>query len=94
MSGKRALGPMRKRHLRRQAGITDPAIRRLARRGGVKRASKLVYDVTREAMREFMKDIIKDALCYTQYRKQKTVSADDVVKAFKNCGRHLYGYGT
>jgi len=85
---------MRKRHIRRRSGITDPAIRRLARRGGVKRASKLVYDVTREAMREFMQNIIRDTLCYTQYRKQKTVSANDIVNAFKNCGRHLYGYGS
>ena len=28
-------------------GITKPAIRRLARRGGVKRISSLVYDETR-----------------------------------------------
>ena len=41
-----------KRHTKRSAkpsseGITKPAIRRLARRGGVKRISSFIYDDTR-----------------------------------------------
>jgi histone H4 len=35
-------------------GITKPAIRRLARRGGVKRISALIYDETRNVLRSFL----------------------------------------
>ena len=35
-------------------GITKPAIRRLARRGGVKRLSGLIYDEARHVMKMFL----------------------------------------
>ena len=35
-------------------GITKPAIRRLARRGGVKRISNMIYDETRTVLRSFL----------------------------------------
>jgi len=73
-------------------GITKPAIRRLARRGGVKRISELVYDEIRLALRNFMDAIIKDAVVYTEHAKRKTVTAMDIVYALKNRGRFLYGY--
>ena len=38
-------------------GITKNDIRRLARRGGVKRISAGVYDTARAAMRAFLKDV-------------------------------------
>ena len=52
-----------KRHIKKSLkevilGITKPAIRRLARRGGVKRMSSLVYDEARIAIDSFLKDII------------------------------------
>jgi histone H4 len=34
-------------------GITKPAIRRLARRGGVKRISNLIYDETRAILKVY-----------------------------------------
>jgi histone H3/H4 len=39
-------------------GITKGDIRRLARRGGVKRISSQVYDATRVAMRQFLEDVL------------------------------------
>ncbi|CAH1384921.1 unnamed protein product [Tenebrio molitor] len=36
-------------------GITKPAIRRLARRGGVKRISGLIYEETRGVLKVFWK---------------------------------------
>ena len=36
-------------------GITKPAIRRLARRGGVKRINKMMYDETRDVLKKFLK---------------------------------------
>ena len=73
-------------------GITKPAIRRLARRGGVKRISGLIYDETRSALRAFLKDVIHEAVIYTEYARRKTVTAMDVVYALKRQGRTLYGF--
>jgi histone H4 len=39
-------------------GITKPAIRRLARRGGVKRISSLIYEETRNVLRSFTNVIL------------------------------------
>nr|ABF93683.1 Histone H4, putative, expressed [Oryza sativa Japonica Group] len=59
-------------------GITKPAIRRLARRGGVKRISGLIYEETRGVLKIFL---------------ENTVTAMDVVYALKRQGRTLYGFG-
>jgi ribosomal protein L15 len=40
-------------------GITKPAIRRLARRGGVKRISSFVYDDTRQVLKGFLEGIVR-----------------------------------
>ncbi|KAL3087746.1 hypothetical protein niasHT_029510 [Heterodera trifolii] len=42
-------------------GITKPAIRRLARRGGVKRISGLIYEETRSVLKVFLENVIRDA---------------------------------
>lgn len=46
-------------------GVTKPAIRRLARRGGVKRLSGLIYEETRGVLRVFLEHVIRDAVTYT-----------------------------
>ena len=43
-------------------GITKPAIRRLARRGGVKRISGLIYDETRSVLKTFLDGVVRDAV--------------------------------
>jgi histone H3/H4 len=40
-----------------RAGITKPAIRRLARRGGVKRISGLIYEETRGVLKIFLENV-------------------------------------
>ncbi|DAA22648.1 TPA: histone cluster 1, H4j-like [Bos taurus] len=74
--------------------ITKPAIRRLARRGGVKRISGLVYEETRGVLKVFLENVIRDAVTYTEHAKWKTVTATDVVYALKRQGRTLYGFGS
>ena len=74
-------------------GITKPAIRRLARRGGVKRISGLIYEETRGVLKVFLENIVRDAVTYTEHAKRKTVTAMDVVYALKRQGRTLYGFG-
>lgn len=74
-------------------GITKPAIRRLARRGGVKRISNLIYEETRSVLRAFLEGVVRDAVTYTEHARRKTVTAMDVVYALKRQGRSLYGFG-
>ena len=71
--------------------ISKPSIRRLARRGGVKRISGKVYDETRSALKDFLNRVVGDAFQYTQYAKRKTVTAMDVVYALKRQGYTVYG---
>merc|ERR1719271_1265006 len=74
-------------------GITKPAIRRLARRGGVKRISGLIYEETRGVLKVFLENVLRDSITYTEHSKRKTVTALDVVYALKRQGRTLYGFG-
>jgi len=74
-------------------GITKPAIRRLARRGGVKRISGLIYEEVRGVLKVFLEHVIRDAVTYTDHSRRKTVTAMDVVYALKRQGRTLYGFG-
>ncbi|KAK7684737.1 hypothetical protein QCA50_011979 [Cerrena zonata] len=70
-------------------GITKPAIRRLARRGGVKRISALIYEEVRGVLKSFLENVIRDAVTYTEHAKRKTVTSLDVVYALKRQDRNL-----
>lgn len=70
-----------------------PAICRLARRGGVKRISGVIYEETRSVLVAFLKNVIRDAIAYATHAKRMTVTAMDVVYALKHQGRILYGFG-
>eukprot|EP01055_Gregarina_sp_Pseudo9_P000668 Gregarina_sp_Pseudo_9__667@NODE_1423_length_1614_cov_207_309841_g1321_i0_p3_GENE_NODE_1423_length_1614_cov_207_309841_g1321_i0NODE_1423_length_1614_cov_207_309841_g1321_i0_p3_ORF_typecomplete_len105_score16_41CENPT_C/PF15511_6/2_9e31TAF/PF02969_17/3_5e16CBFD_NFYB_HMF/PF00808_23/0_00012CENPS/PF15630_6/0_00012Bromo_TP/PF07524_13/0_00016TFIID_20kDa/PF03847_13/0_0013TFIID31kDa/PF02291_15/0_0015Histone/PF00125_24/0_0031_NODE_1423_length_1614_cov_207_309841_g1321_i07441058 len=74
-------------------GITKPAIRRLARRGGVKRISAAIYEEVRSVLKIFLDSVIRDSVTYTEHAKRKTVTAMDVVYALKRQGRTIYGFG-
>eukprot|EP01087_Luapelamoeba_hula_P018657 TRINITY_DN604_c0_g1_i1.p1 TRINITY_DN604_c0_g1~~TRINITY_DN604_c0_g1_i1.p1 ORF type:complete len:135 (-),score=26.17 TRINITY_DN604_c0_g1_i1:105-509(-) len=95
LGGKGLTGAKRHRKVLRDniQGITKPAIRRLARRGGVKRISGAIYDETRGVLKVFLENVIRDAVTYTEHAKRKTVTAMDVVYALKRQGRTLYGFG-
>ena len=74
-------------------GITKPAIRRLARRGGVKRISSSIYEETRIVLKNFLESVVRDAIVYTEHSRRKTVIAMDIIYALKRQGRSLYGFG-
>ena len=73
-------------------GITKPSIKRLARRGGVKRISGEIYEQSRKVITLFLQNVIKDAITYTDYCKRKTVTALDVVYALKRQQMSLHGF--
>ncbi|KAL1819893.1 hypothetical protein ACET3Z_014762 [Daucus carota] len=72
-------------------GITKPAIRRLARRGGVKRISGLIYEETRGVLKIFLENVIRDAVTYTEHARRKTVTAMDVVFKFHVIAEDMTG---
>jgi histone H4 len=74
-------------------GITKPAIRRLARRGGVKRISGLVYEEIRFVLLAFLRTLVNNARIYSDHARRNTVTATDVVYALKRMGITLYGFG-
>ena len=74
-------------------GITKPAIRRLARRGGVKRISGLMYEETRGVLKGFLENVLRDSITYTEHARRKTVTALDIIEALKLQGRTIYGFG-
>ncbi|MCJ1346719.1 hypothetical protein MMC31_004937 [Peltigera leucophlebia] len=68
-------------------GVTKGDIRRLARRGGVKRISAGVYDEVRAAMEDRLRLILKDCVIFLEHAKRKSKLARSVcfeVKKFAN----------
>ena len=72
-------------------GITKPAIRRLARRAGVKRISGGVYDDARNLVRVFVESVVYYSLMYKETFGRKTIALKDVVMALKRRGNTLVG---
>jgi histone H4 len=42
---------------------------------------------------DYLAQVIRDSVTYTEHAKRKTVTALDVVYALKRSGRTLYGFG-
>lgn len=93
--GKSTIGFKRHKRVLRDniKGITKPAIRRLARRGGVKRISGTIYDETRATLKIFLEEVIRNSITYTEHAKRRTVTAMDVVYSLKKQGKTIYGFG-
>ena len=89
--GKGTMANLRKKiKVKHIQGITRNDIKRLARRGGVKRLNADIYDETRDAMKLFLTSVLADTLRITDSAKRKTISAADVVYALKKQGTTLY----
>lgn len=73
-------------------GLTRPSIRRLARRGGVKRLSADVYDHMREICKIYLENILQRTIIYTEHARRKTISVLDIIYALKCVGYPLYGF--
>ena len=104
MMGKKAANPLRRHGMgmmkggaRRVGGCagfpTTNDLRRLARRGGVKRIGDGTHEEAFTALRCFLKKIIRDAALYVEHAHRKTVTPLDIVLAAKRNEISLYGYG-
>lgn len=74
-------------------GVTQPAIRRLARRAGIKRISGLLYDEVRGVLKSFVESVVRDSIAFTESARRKSVLPSDVVHALRRRGKSIYGYG-
>lgn len=73
-------------------GITKGDIRRLARRGGVKRISGAIYDDVRACLVTHLRSILKDCATYVEHAQRRTITVVDVIFALKRQGRPIYGF--
>ena len=76
-------------------GISKGDIRRLARRGGVRRIrwnDELLFRV-RFALKAFLERVLRSAITYTEHSRRWTVSQLDVVCGLKREGITVYGIG-
>ena len=60
-------------------GISKNDIKRLARRGGVKRINGLIYDEIRCSLRGFLTNVIKDSGTYAEHSRRKTLTTMDII---------------
>ena len=51
-------------------GITKPAVCGLARQGGIKQSSGLIYEETRGILKVFLENVIRDTVTDTEHTKQ------------------------
>lgn len=71
-------------------GVTKADIRRLARRGGVKRISANIHEEIRRAMKAFMHKVLGESVALAELCGRKTVCASDIVFALRRQGHTLY----
>jgi histone H4 len=67
-----------------------PALKRLARRGGIKRLSGDTYVEARKVLKDYLRGVIKDSVNVTAYAKRKTVTSGDVMFALTQKKQTLY----
>jgi histone H3 len=71
-------------------GITKPALRRLARRGGVKRITSLCYEELRTVLTTFLTRQVRAVSIVAQHAKRKTIGTRDVLTGLKLNGIRVF----
>ena len=74
------------------SGISNGAIKRLARKGGIIRASAEIYSEIRKIYGLFLDKLVMDSWSYCECARRKTIKPIDVIYALKRQGRNMYGY--
>ncbi|KAH8123088.1 histone-fold-containing protein [Trichoderma asperelloides] len=85
--GGKTIGNERRRRKRLQDSIQG-----VTRRGGVRRISNTIYNDMRDVLKEFLQQVIRDVVLYTEHRNAKTVTLHDVLHSLRRRGRTLYGF--
>ncbi|RDL39864.1 Histone H4 [Venustampulla echinocandica] len=72
--------------------ITKADIRRMARRGGIKRISGAIYEDVRQVLKNYLEIMLRDCVAICEHSKRKTVTVTDVIFALRRRGRPIYGF--
>ena len=75
-------------------GLTDPAIRRLLRKGGLTRTNGDIYEDARDVIKAFLTTVLKDAIAYTDHARRKTITAVDIKYSLDHNKIKYYPCGT
>ena len=98
MAGKmgkhRGKGGMRVVDIDNWKELTDPAIRRLLRKGGVTRTNGDIYEDARDVIKAFLTTVLKDAIAYTDHARRKTITAVDIKYSLDHNKIKYYPCGT
>ncbi len=70
--------------------ISMSSIRKLARRAGVRRISKDMYNNVRELLKKFLEDNLFEMIQVAEYAKRKTITTSNVLLVLKRRGQTLY----
>lgn len=81
-----------RKHTTHSDKISKPAIKRIARRAGVKRVGAGCFAEINSAGKSYIKDILKIACVYATHAKRKTISCTDVLYSLKRMGVKYMGY--
>ena len=73
----------------RHEKLSDASIKRLARKGGVKRISEASFDVVRKTINVDIDTWLKHSIAFTVNRKAKTVNLDDLQNGAKSMKKYL-----
>ena len=68
------------------SGITKPAITRLARKGGVKRLSGMVYEEIRGVLKVHLENLVRDCATSMEYARRNTLQLKDVMFGLEQTG--------
>src|SRR5665648_620985 len=72
-------------------GVSNPALKRLSLKAGVARLDGETYDTVRSSLREFLDNILKDAVIVKDHAKRKTLMVQDIKYALDRQGITYYG---
>jgi histone H3/H4 len=78
------------RRRRVASGVGPRDIRRLARRGGVKRIGGCVPDDIRDVLRGYLREVLHDAVVVAEYNRRRTIMLGDVLRALHRRGTPMY----
>ncbi|KAH6607563.1 hypothetical protein Trco_003876 [Trichoderma cornu-damae] len=73
-------------------GIKKPALRRLARRGGIDKITEEVFQEARDAMTDYVKEVMKDIVESVEARGANIVTMDDVKYGIDRRGQTSIGF--
>lgn len=74
--------------------VSGSDIRRLARRGGLKKISKPVVEQVRMILRIFLQNVIQDAFAYVTETGEKSVTVLEVMRALKKQAEFIDDFET